>query len=140
MQLSHIILENMEAINAVDFIRNDVAIFSKKPKQHFIDKGYIVMPYDDGMELLSKNEDEKFISKSWIEITDDQWYEALEVLPPMKWSNVSGFEFFFCSEALTSNIHACYCSVDDKYFTATKRTTTSYKSMIDELRGEKYVK
>lgn len=104
----------------------------KKTKQDFLDEGYLVLPYDDGSKLISHNEDIKYL-KEWSEITESKWWDALEMLPPMKHSHIDGHEFFFCSEAYTSNIHSCYCAVGDKYYTAMRRTTTSYEVMVDEL-------
>lgn len=74
--------------------------------------------------------------KHWTEITENQWFEALGELPPMRHRSIREYIFFFCSEAHTSNIHSCYCCVDGKYFSAKRRLTTSYGEMIEEIKGK----
>lgn len=135
MQLNNkeLVIKDKNATIATTILVNGISIYSKKTKQQFLDEGCLVMSYNDGLELISHNEDITYL-KEWSEITESQWWYALEVLPPLKHSHIDGHEFFFCSEAYIGNIRSCYCAVGDKYYTAMRRTTTSYEMMVDEIR------
>ena len=53
------------------------------------------------------------------EITEEEWYEALEVLPPANWGNYpGGFEMFYCIEAFAASYYSQYARKDGKYYTA----------------------
>jgi hypothetical protein len=42
-------------------------------------------------------------------ITAEQWMEALEVLPPMKWTGHAGAESFMCAEMFSGRVTDIYC-------------------------------
>lgn len=65
----------------------------------------------------------------WVEITEEQWWDALECLPPMRWTRNGDKEFFFISEAYTQDIHSCYVRVGTRYYTARR----SIRTPDDEL-------
>jgi len=48
----------------------------------------------------------------WTEISEENYFNQLECLPPMKFN---GKHFLIC-EALTFNIHACLMKVNNRYF------------------------
>jgi hypothetical protein len=50
------------------------------------------------------------------EITAEQWHEALNVLPPMRWEHKDGVERFCMSEMLTGSITAQYAEFCGRYF------------------------
>lgn len=47
------------------------------------------------------------------QITEEEWIEALEVLPPMKWGRALGVESFRMSEFYSGNITSIYARVGD---------------------------
>jgi len=48
----------------------------------------------------------------WAEISEENYFDQLECLPPMKFNGKN----FLISEALTGNIHACLMKVNNRYF------------------------
>lgn len=110
-----------------------------KTKEYYLDKGYIVVPQEEGSNILYENDEALYI-KEWKEISESSYWRALEELPPLKQRTIEKVCFFFCSEAYTSNIHSCYCSIGEKYYTAMRRTTTTYEDMLIELKGQGYVR
>lgn len=132
LNTKELVLKDKNATIVAAILVNGISIYSKKTKEQFLDEGYLAMSYHDGFELISHNEDIAYL-KEWSEITESQWWYALEMLPPLKHAHIDGHEFFFCSEAYTGNIHSCYCAVGNKYYTAMRRTTTSYEVMVDEI-------
>jgi Protein of unknown function (DUF1419) len=67
-----------------------------------------------------------------IEITEDQFHEMLNVLPPMKWSQEHGLESFMISEALTMDIRSIYCRIVDRYFEMANRQSLTHKEICDQ--------
>ncbi len=72
--------------------------------------------------LLFAYENENVLTE-FQEITEDQWWNWLECLPPTKWHHYKGLEIFFVSECYTSNIYRCCisCPDADKYYSALRR-------------------
>jgi len=52
------------------------------------------------------------------EITKEAWWDALECLPPARWTRTGGGEFFFISECFTADLYSCYVRRGDKYYSA----------------------
>ena len=48
----------------------------------------------------------------WTEISESNYFDQLECLPPMKFNG----KHFLIMEALTGNIHACIMKVNGRYF------------------------
>jgi len=102
--------------------------------EHYEELDFLVLNINEALELLSINEAKKYINE-WVEINEDYYYEMLEILPPLKWRSEQESSFFFISEATASNIHALYCSYNDKYYTANRRLSVKYSDMLDEVKG-----
>lgn len=125
-------------LHAETVLRDGRGMYSGKSEKEYLDEGFKITGYDEFHEQLTKTENEKYTSKPWIEITEDEWWDMYEVLPPMKDTRLDGWHFFFISEATTSNIHACFCEIGDRYFTASRRTSTPYQEMILEIEEQFY--
>ncbi len=106
--------------------------YDDRNEEDYLLDGYLVLSEDEMVAEINKNEDEKYLNE-WLEIDEDYWWEMLEVLPPMKWQHKGTWEFFFISEATTSNIHACYAKHGKKYYTANRRTSVNYGDFVKEI-------
>jgi hypothetical protein len=64
---------------------------------------------------------EKYLSKTPTEITEEEFDEALNVLPPLNWVRNEKFSMFFVSEALTLSFYSQYLydKTSRKYYCAT---------------------
>ncbi len=51
------------------------------------------------------------------EISEDEYHEMLNCLPPLKWHNFNDLNIFFISEAFTADIHSMYVIYKGKYYT-----------------------
>ena len=96
-------------------------------------KNLSCVPFELALEQI-RQEKEKAYIKQWIEISEEQYDEMLNVLPPEKWQTVDGVNFFRISEHLTSNITAHYAQILGHYFTANRRTSTPYQSLAAEVK------
>ena len=95
--------------------------------------GAACLSFDEALKRISEAEEKAYI-KPWTEITEDQWTDALEVLPPQKWRTVDGVELFRMSEYTTGNITAHYARAGGRYFTANRRTSDAYENLAQELK------
>lgn len=118
-------------------ITNGYANYTKgKRPEAYLDElgpGYACLPIDQAMELIEKAEEKKYI-KPWKEITENEWDEWLSVLPPEKWKGVDGVNIFRISERLTGNISRHCAEYQNKYYTANRRTSDSYKALAMEIQ------
>lgn len=90
---------------------------------------------DEEMDVLFQKY-EKSLEKPWAEITEAEYWDALECLPPCKWHDLnSRFNSFFISEAYTGSLHR-HCIKDrktDKYYSALRCRFIKDKELIEQL-------
>ena len=94
-----------------------------------------IMPLDSAVPLMEEAQKAKYCG-DWQEITEEDWYEALEVLPPEKWETVRGVNFFRMCEYLTGNITAHYAKLRGKYFTRNCSTSETYEELAEQVAAK----
>ena len=103
----------------------------------FLGSGFVCIPLEDALEQIHDVLEETYI-KPWIEIDEDAWDYALEVLPPEKWQTVDGVNLFRMSERQIADISAHYAAVDighdNRYFMAYRRTNQKYTDLASEIK------
>lgn len=52
------------------------------------------------------------------ETTEEAYWDALECLPPMRFTQQGSNTFFFISEAYTDSLHSCYVKLGNSYYSA----------------------
>jgi len=70
-----------------------------------------------------------------VEITDQEYIEALEVLPPLDWHGGRGKESFKSSEFFVSNITSIYVNLGTRYFTFRDVATLSHQEIMSRCRN-----
>lgn len=113
---------------AKTFLFNGVCPATKKTRAEFIDEGYTVLSDDDYFSFLEDWENKNLIGK-WKEITEEEYNDALNVLPPVAWYDGG----FFISERYTSNISDFYQKYNGKYYTSLQRWSTKREDIIKSL-------
>jgi len=63
--------------------------------------------------------------------TLERFENALECLPPKRWTRKDGNEFFFLGECYTGNLYSCYVRIKDNYFTALRSITTPEQNIFN---------
>jgi hypothetical protein len=91
-----------------------------------------ILPIDEAMTLVDAAQRAKYL-RDWAEITEEEWRDALEVLPPEKWRTVAGVEIFRMSEYLTGNITAHYARLGESHFVANRCANMSYEDIAAEV-------
>lgn len=81
-------------------------------EQNKVNAGCKVMTFDDFIELQKR----KLIDGQLKEITEDDYNEALNVLPPLYWTTINGVEMFCMREMYTSTYTTQYAKLGDKYY------------------------
>lgn len=74
---------------------------------------------EEFMKLYQESEDA--MKTNFVEITEGQYWDLLECLPPMNWHNInSSVKVFFISEATTGSLHTCVLEDKEtgKYYSA----------------------
>jgi hypothetical protein len=94
-----------------------------------------IMPLEDAMPLMEEAQKAKYCS-DWQEITEDEWYENLEVLPPEKWETVRGVNIFRMCEYLTGNITAHFAKLHGKFFTRNCATSETYEELSEQVAAK----
>ena len=65
---------------------------------------------------FEKLQREYYINKPLIEISEEEYNDALNVLPPLKWCTINGIEEFLMSEFYTGVYTTQYARYNNKYY------------------------
>lgn len=84
---------------------------------------YKVMSFDEYMQLKK----ERYLSDKVQEITEEEWEDKLNVLPPLYWCTIDGVNEFCLSEMYDDTFTTQYARYNGKYYSkmvdvADKRT------------------
>ena len=98
---------------------------------------YACIEYQEASRMIDEIETKKYL-KPWEEITEEKWFYWLEVLPPEKWQNVNGVEFFRVMEYMSGNItrHCARFSVSGggwRFFSTFRRASQTYQELSEEI-------
>ena len=94
-----------------------------------------IMPLDDAMPLMEEAQRVKYCG-DWEEITEEEWYDKLEVLPPEKWETVRGVNIFRMCEYLTGNITEHLAKLRGKFFTRNCSTSETYEELAEQVAAK----
>lgn len=83
----------------------------------------------DELDAVSARIDESFITCP-IEISENQFYEMMEVLPPKHWRNHGISESFQMIEHTRGNITAILCRIENRYFEMQNQAGMSHEDIL----------
>ena len=72
----------------------------------------------------------------WIEISESKYWDLLECLPPMKWTHGSELDFFFISEAYTTDLHTCVITFNKKYYSALRSHFITGPEILTQIKSQ----
>ena len=70
-------------------------------------------------EKFEELQREYYLNKTLIEVTEEEWDEQLNVLPPYKWGTVNGVNEFMMSEFTTGSYTTQYAKYQGKFYCKT---------------------
>lgn len=97
--------------------------------QDFLNVGYNLISSEE-MSALEK-EYNKSLCNDWIEIDAEKYDYALNVLPPVKYTNGG----FYVSEPFTGTIHGFYQEWNGKFYTSLQDLFTPRMEILENLNG-----
>lgn len=102
----------------------------------FVSANFVAVT-NEQFEELTKIYEESFLNDRK-EITQERYFEMLNVLPPIRFTQCgNSIEFFFVSEALSGSLHGLFVAVKNgkeyKYYEATREIDISTKDIIAEF-------
>ena len=68
-----------------------------------------------------------------VEVTEQRFWEMLEVLPPCKWTRLRGSESFFVSEAETENLHTWLARIGDNYYELVAPSSLNHEEIMARI-------
>ena len=94
------------------------------PSQYSEERGFPVRVITDAeLTMLNDARMESLISEPVEESEQEYWY-ALEVMPPAKWGRINGVEMFHISERIEGDIVAWHAQIGTRYFACNDRAST----------------
>ena len=98
--------------------------------------------WEEVMPLLEEAQDKNFVTE-FKEITEEQWWDMYECLPPYKTKRTDKYFRFLCSEYWSGNITGHYYEIQRRFFSANRRDTDNsedhYNQIIEKFFNEKEV-
>ena len=65
------------------------------------------------------------------EVSEEAYWEALECLPPKRWTRYGKDEFFFMGECYTADLYSCYVRKGEKYYNALRSIHTKEEDLLN---------
>lgn len=89
--------------------------------------------FDEAWKEVERIQYETYISAPK-EITEERWYDMLDILPPMQWRKGCDTETFLLRETLTLDLHLIFCRIGARYFEMTDRRSLSHEQIVDACK------
>lgn len=109
------------------FAEGGACPYTGKTAEQFAAEGYDVLNDEQFDELLERYQNG--LCGRWKEVTEEEFNEQLNVLPPIGW-NGSGF---WMSEFTYGDVTAYYQRFGGRYYTSLQRSTTPRGEILDSL-------
>jgi len=129
------VLKNKQATTYHDVINEKGYSYSGRSAEEFKQQGFIVLPEEEAFKIIKKNIEDKYLT-AWEEITEDQYWDALETLPPLNFTKTAYGELFWFREFTAldiTNVYICIYSNTPRYFKAAKHFTKNHKEILEDL-------
>lgn len=92
----------------------------------------LLLPFPQACDLIDAANTAKFC-RAPVEQSAEQYFDALNVLPPRKWLRGTHTEAFFVSEALVSSIYTWHVRIGARYWRINRDGSRQPESIIAEV-------
>jgi len=89
-----------------------------------------IVPFDYAIEQINEAKKDAFPLLQPVEITEDQWYDALECLPPMQMQRGQEGTTFKMSELIFMDVTSGYVAKKGKFYNMNVLLKTSSETML----------
>lgn len=96
--------------------------------------GAELVPFDYAMERIDEALKEKYPMLEPKEITEDQWFDMLECLPPMQYKSTDCGISFKMSEMTCGDITQGYIKKAGKFYVMNCRVKTPHEAMLAVIK------
>lgn len=118
--------------HAQTILYDGVCPYTNKTADEYIAEGYTVMTDDEYNKFYQ--EYERSLCNDWSEVTEEKYEDALNVLPPKKWTNGG----FFMGECFMGSLYSFYQKWNGKYYTSLQSIFTPRTDILTSLQN--YIK
>lgn len=124
---------------AIAVLKNNQCVHSGKSLNELNTKygGNIVAMNEELFMNKCSDYFDEMCQKPWKEITEAQWWESYECLPPMNWTQQNGVTYFINPEADTAHVHSAYLCVHNegkaRYFASQKSRFDNASKLIKDF-------
>lgn len=108
-------------------IRDGKCLYYGRPEEYFLENGYLIVTEEEFEPIHEKYLND--LCNKWKEVSEDQFEDALNVLPPMRWRNGG----FYMSERYTGDVSSFYQEINGKYYTSLQRLSYDRDEVIINL-------
>lgn len=99
----------------------------------YADRKDLVTTYREAANEISKLEDKKY-NTPWQKISEEIFWERLEILPPQKWETTNGVEMFYISESMSGTYHEHVAKYKGKCYSAIRDIRKDRSNLVMELQ------
>lgn len=104
------------------------------PEAYAQERGFPVKIITDAeLDDMIEDHEASLITEPKEESKEDWWY-ALEVLPPCRWHHVAGVELFHISERLTGNLVSWHAQYRDKFYSFTDQASRDMGELAQKVK------
>lgn len=114
---------NVEAI-----LSDGISLYTNQSRQQFIDEGFSIMSWDEYGVLINDYIDS--LCGNWKEITEEEFDDYLNCLPPLKWYDGG----FFISEMYMADSSTFCQKFGGRFYTSLQRLSTGRPNILESLR------
>lgn len=120
----------------IDMDNNGLSHYGKKTLEQLREEypTVILIDFDEAIEQINQAIATKFVTEP-TEITEDDFEEALEVLPPLKYHTENKVTTFMIEEMTISHYTSIYCSIEGRYFSFTDSQFTSHMTIVEKVKN-----
>lgn len=126
---------NFQSLVGTDENGVQVCQYSRQPITEFLAQGYQVMSQDEAYEMVKAAQEARYCT-GFHEISEERWYDALEVLPPKRWEMGGTIEYFAMMEFTCGTFRDFYFkhrAEKTRYFVACLNDHLKHREILEEF-------
>ena len=92
----------------------------------------VVLPFSEALVLEQQRQRRQYC-RGPVQVTAEQWDDALNCLPPQRWVRGGSYESFRMSELLSGTIASFYVRVGRSLWTLNEEMDTSHDELVSQV-------